>query len=156
MQALLTLPEVPELLISIVARWQAKYPEAAGRISAGRLLVEQGAVTSAGPNAYDVTGTIEPWYRVTVTHGYPACECAYFLKNHQRCKHIWACALIARLVALLDEATPEPQPEPTKTPTPRKRPLAYQMEKHCRRLHQRNAELDRSFPLAEVVPIQRK
>jgi hypothetical protein len=152
------LPEFNGLLLGTATAWQAKWKDDAGRIAMGRDLAASGAITTAGPDAFDVVGSGANWYRVTVREGFPSCQCADFKKRAHRCKHIWGCALVARVVALLEEQLAPEEPPPAcgaaKVRRPR-RPLASQMERHCAKLHHLNAQLNAQINYPEQLSIQR-
>lgn len=166
MQELLSLPEVPELLLEICTRWAAKHPILGGRIASARLLVLGGAVESLGtlPDGLDTTlyrvkGTPAQdgtpcAYVVSVTCGYPSCQCPDYQRRKLRCKHIWATALLSRLATLIEDAIPAPEPKPARLAR-KQRPLPSEMSRHCAKLHAKNAALEQSLPVTEVTPIRR-
>lgn len=155
------LPEFSALLLEVAAKWQTKWPEEAGRIAMGRQIVESGAVTSAGPGAFDVVGSGTNWYTVRVSEGLTACTCLYHKNNskhNRRCKHSWAAALISRVIELLEEQLPTEEPPPgcgAGKPRRIRRPLASEMGRLCAKLHQRNAQLNAKISHPEQIEIQR-
>ena len=141
-------------LQALSTKWSLKWESHQARILKGLSLALAGKVAPRGLDSWRVCGSkkgVE--YTVTVQCGYPSCTCPDYTERKQRCKHVWACALLTRLAEALEEALATLTPT---TPKPAKRaPLNRGLAAHCAKLHTQNHQLAQALPLAEVIPIRR-
>jgi hypothetical protein len=89
-----------------------------------------------------------------VNCGFPRCSCPDFEhsppKDRQRCKHIWAAALMTRLAAELENSL---KTEPA--PKPKRQKLSESLGQHCQKLHSDNQRAAERLPVAPVIPIRK-
>lgn len=138
-----------QFLRSLATRWSAKFPTHQKRITKGLRLANGGKVAPRGLDSFRVVGSTGE-YLVEINCGFPKCSCPY----HQRCSHIWACALMVRLAQELAPAQPIEQPLRPARRLPRK-PTANELSNHCRALHDANRANIEQFSMAPVIPLYR-
>ena len=124
-------------LTQLSARWALKYPTQETRLTKGLALALAGKVAPRGLGSWRVVGSAPGTeYTVEVRCGYPSCTCPDATRRETRCKHIWAAALLTRLVAELQEQLAQTTPKPA--PKAPKKPLDKALGEHCAKLHDQN------------------
>ncbi len=136
----------PQAFINTVAaRWSMKHPTQADKIMRAAMLVLADKVTVRSSDTWHVVGSKGDLYLVEFNCGFPRCSCPDFKfhkkkyegsERKERCFHIWATALFARLMAERTEEIPSPI---EKKSTPKKK-QSESLGELCQRLHTENAK----------------
>jgi hypothetical protein len=131
----------------LAAKWSAQYPKHAKRLKKAVRLVETNQVAPRSLDSWRVAGSkLGTEHTVKVTCGYPSCTCPF----EGRCSHIWACALLTRLVSKIERLLSK-----MVKPRPAKRPRRNELSERCASAHQANQKAMERLPLAEVIPLRR-